>query len=48
MAARFDAVGLIVADLEASVSFYRLLGMEFTIRAARKAISGHRAPGAFA
>lgn len=30
MAARFDAVGLVVSDMEASVSFYALLGLDFT------------------
>ena len=28
---RLDAIGLIVSDLEASVAFYRLLGLEFPV-----------------
>src|SRR5438094_6340938 len=29
MMARFEAIGVIVTDMDASVAFYRLLGLEF-------------------
>src|SRR6186713_360900 len=45
MSARFDAVGLVVADMERSMVFYRRLGLEITVDPAAVDHAEARLPG---
>lgn len=45
MPARFDAIGIVVKDMSASLSFYRLLGLEFAADSADEAHSEAQTPG---
>ncbi|MGW2614993.1 VOC family protein [Streptomyces sp. NPDC001500] len=46
MSARFDAIGLVVSDMAASVSFYRRLGFAFAEGAEREPHTEAELPGA--
>ena len=45
MSARFDAVGLVVADMDRSMAFYRLLGLEIAVDPAAADHAEARLPG---
>jgi len=45
MSARFDAVGLVVADMERSMAFYRRLGLEIVVDPAAADHAEARLPG---
>ena len=45
MTARFDAIGLVVVDLERSFAFYRRLGLEINVDAAAEDHAEATLPG---